>query len=96
LSNEIVMAFLGINIFSYSIVKEYSSGVATWDRFSAPSDDWIGFRVEAAVDCGATREEILETLATAVYMGAGPAATVASRRALWRLGAIRGAQGQRG
>ena len=41
-------------------------------------DDCIGFHVKAAVDRGATREEILETLGIAIYMGAGPAAMYAS------------------
>jgi AhpD family alkylhydroperoxidase len=35
-------------------------------------DDCIGFHVKAAVQQGATRQEILETLAMAIYMGAGP------------------------
>ena len=35
-------------------------------------DDCIAFHVKAAVDRGATREEILETLGMAIYMGAGP------------------------
>ena len=41
-------------------------------------DDCIAFHVKAAVDRGATREEILETLGMAIYMGAGPAAMYAS------------------
>jgi AhpD family alkylhydroperoxidase len=41
-------------------------------------DDCIGFHVKAAVDRGATREEILETLGMAIYMGAGPSAMYAS------------------
>ncbi len=41
-------------------------------------DDCIGFHVKAAVDRGATREEILETLAMTIYMGAGPSAMYAS------------------
>lgn len=41
-------------------------------------DDCIGFHVKAAVDRGATREEILETLGMAIYMGGGPAAMYAS------------------
>lgn len=45
---------------------------------AARCDDCIGFRVKAAVDRGATREEILETPGMAVYMGAGPAAMYAS------------------
>ena len=41
-------------------------------------DDCIGFHVKAAVDRGATREEVLETLGMAIYMGAGPWAMYAS------------------
>jgi len=41
-------------------------------------DDCIAFHVKAAVDRGATREEVLETLGMAVYMGAGPSAMYAS------------------
>jgi AhpD family alkylhydroperoxidase len=45
---------------------------------AARCDDCIGFHVNAAVDRGATREEILETSGMAIYMGAGPAAMYAS------------------
>jgi len=41
-------------------------------------DDCVAFHVKAAVDHGATREEVLETLGMAVYMGAGPSAMYAS------------------
>ena len=41
-------------------------------------DDCIAFHVKAAVDQGATREEITETLGMAIYMGAGPSAMYAS------------------
>ena len=41
-------------------------------------DDCIAFHVKAAVESGATREEILETLGMAIYMGAGPSAMYAS------------------
>jgi len=41
-------------------------------------DDCIAFHVKAAVDHGATREEILETLGMTIYMGAGPSAMYAS------------------
>lgn len=44
-------------------------------------DDCIGFHVKAALDQGATREEIMETLGMAVYMGAGPAVMYASHAA---------------
>ena len=41
-------------------------------------DDCIAFHVKAAVERGATREEVLETLGMAIYMGAGPSAMYAS------------------
>jgi len=41
-------------------------------------DDCIAFHVKAAIDRGATREEVLETLGMSVYMGAGPSAMYAS------------------
>jgi AhpD family alkylhydroperoxidase len=34
-------------------------------------DDCIGFHVKGAMDQGASREEIFETLGTAIYLGAG-------------------------
>ena len=41
-------------------------------------DDCIAFHVKAALERGASREEVLETLGMAIYMGAGPAAMYAS------------------
>ncbi|MFO1122897.1 MAG: carboxymuconolactone decarboxylase family protein [Hyphomicrobiales bacterium] len=41
-------------------------------------DDCIGFHAKAAVDQGATRAEVMETLAMAIYMGAGPAVMYAA------------------
>lgn len=41
-------------------------------------DDCIGFHVKAALRQGATREEVMETLGMAIYMGAGPAVMYAS------------------
>ena len=41
-------------------------------------DDCIAFHVKAAVDHGATEAEIQETLAMAIYMGAGPSVMYAS------------------
>lgn len=35
-------------------------------------DGCIGFHAKAAIRAGANREEILETLSMAIYMGAGP------------------------
>jgi AhpD family alkylhydroperoxidase len=41
-------------------------------------DDCIAFHLKAAVERGAAREEVLETLGLAIYMGAGPAVMHAS------------------
>ncbi len=41
-------------------------------------DDCIAFHAKAAVQHGASREEILETLGMAIYLGAGPSAMYAS------------------
>jgi AhpD family alkylhydroperoxidase len=41
-------------------------------------DDCIAFHAKAAVDQGASREEVLETLGMAIYMGAGPSVMYAS------------------
>lgn len=41
-------------------------------------DDCIAFHVKGALQHGATREEIMETLAMSIYMGAGPSVMYAS------------------
>ena len=41
-------------------------------------DDCVAFHSKAAVEQGATRDEVLETLGIAIYMGAGPSAMYAS------------------
>jgi len=41
-------------------------------------DDCIAFHVKAAIDQGASRDELLETLGIAIYMGAGPTVMYAS------------------
>ncbi len=41
-------------------------------------DDCVAFHTKAAVEQGASRQEVLETLGMAIYMGAGPSAMYAS------------------
>lgn len=41
-------------------------------------DDCIGFHVKAALDQGASREEVTEALGMAIYMGAGPSVMYAT------------------
>ncbi|MCB1418559.1 MAG: carboxymuconolactone decarboxylase family protein [Notoacmeibacter sp.] len=46
--------------------------IATGIGIAARCDGCIAYHVKAAIKHGATREEILETIAVAVYMGGGP------------------------
>ncbi len=41
-------------------------------------DDCIAFHVKAAMEQGATRQEVIDTLGMAIYMGAGPSVMYAS------------------
>jgi AhpD family alkylhydroperoxidase len=41
-------------------------------------DDCIGFHTKAALEKGATREEVMETLGMSIYMGAGPSVMYAA------------------
>ena len=41
-------------------------------------DDCIGFHTKSALEQGASRDEVLETLGTAIYLGAGPAVMYAA------------------
>jgi len=41
-------------------------------------DDCVAFHAKAAVEQGASRDEVLETLGMAIYMGAGPSVMYAS------------------
>lgn len=42
-------------------------------------DACVGFHAEAAVKQGATRDEIMETMGLAIYMGAGPSVMYAAQ-----------------
>lgn len=52
--------------------------VAIGIAVSARCDGCIAFHVKAAVKGGASREELLETLGMAVYMGGGPSMVYAA------------------
>ena len=55
-------------------------------------DDCIAFHAQAAVEQGASREEVLEALGMAIYMGAGPSVMYASH-ALGAFAQFKGANG---
>lgn len=52
--------------------KKTKEFIALGIGVAARCDGCIGFHVKALVDLGATRQEISEVMAMAVYMGGGP------------------------
>ena len=52
--------------------------IAVGIAVAARCDDCIAFHVKAALQQGASREEVIETLGIAIYMGAGPSVMYAS------------------
>ena len=52
--------------------------IATAISVAVRCDGCIGFHAKAAIRAGASREEILETLSMAIYMGAGPSVMYAN------------------
>jgi len=53
--------------------------IATAISVAARCDGCVAFHVKAAVKNGATRQEVLETLGMAVYMGGGPSMVYAAQ-----------------
>jgi alkylhydroperoxidase/carboxymuconolactone decarboxylase family protein YurZ len=45
---------------------------------AARCDDCIAFHIKAALERGATKDEVTETLGMAIYMGAGPSVMYAT------------------
>ena len=54
------------------IVDDPPGRVAIGIAVATRCDGCVGFHAKAAIKAGATREEVLETLSMAIYMGAGP------------------------
>ena len=78
---EVMKAFAGLAqaaLAPGALEAKTKELIALGISVAARCDDGIAFQVEAAVRHGATREEVLETLGMAIYMGAGPSAMYAS------------------
>jgi AhpD family alkylhydroperoxidase len=78
---EVMKAFAGIaqaattaKALDAKVKELIALGIAVAVR----CDDCIAFHVKAALDKGASKEEVLETLGMAIYMGAGPSVMYAS------------------
>ena len=78
---EVMKAFSGIAqaaLSSKALDGKTKELIALGISVAVRCDDCIAFHVKAAIDQGATREEISAALGMPIYMGAGPSAMYAS------------------
>lgn len=78
---DVMKAFAGIAqaaTISKALDSKTKELIALGIAVAVRCDDCIAFHVKAAVEQGATREEVGETLGMAIYMGAGPSVMYAS------------------
>jgi AhpD family alkylhydroperoxidase len=78
---EVMKAFAGIAqaaTVSKALDTKTKELIALGIAVATRCDDCIAFHAKAAVEHGATRDEIGETLGMAIYMGAGPSVMYAS------------------
>ena len=78
---EVMKAFAGMGqaaAVTRALDAKTKELVALGIAVAVRCDDCIAFHVKAAVEQGATKEEVLETLGMAIYMGAGPSVMYAS------------------
>jgi AhpD family alkylhydroperoxidase len=78
---EIMRAFSGIAqaaTASKALDAKTKELIAIGIAVAVRCDDCIAFHIKAAIEQGATREEVFEALGMAIYMGAGPSVMYAS------------------
>ena len=78
---DVMKAFAGIAqaaTVSKALDAKTKELIALGVAVAVRCDDCIAFHVKAAVEKGATRDEVSETLGMAIYMGAGPSVMYAS------------------
>jgi len=74
-SPDVIRAWRGMD---GAVMKNASLTVATKEliaigiAIAIRCDGCIAYHVKAAIDAGATREQIIETIGVAIYMGGGP------------------------
>lgn len=71
-------AMAGAAMKDSALSKKTKEFVALGIAISTRCDGCIGFHTKALVDLGATKEEFVEVLSTAVYMGGGPSVMYAA------------------
>ncbi len=80
-SPDVMKAFAGIAqaaLHAKSLDTKTKELIALAIGVATRCDDCIAFHAKAAVDQGASSDEIFETLGMAIYMGAGPAVMYAA------------------
>jgi AhpD family alkylhydroperoxidase len=75
---DVMKAFSATAVAAKALDGKTKELIALAISVAVRCDDCIAFHAKAAVDRGASREEVLETLGMAVYMGAGPSVMYAS------------------
>jgi len=78
---EVMKAFASIaqaSLAPKALDRKTKELIAVGISVAIRCDDCIGFHVKAAIEQGATREEVTEALAMAIYMGAGPSVMYAT------------------
>src|SRR5512134_1793034 len=78
---DVMKAFAGIAkaaTISKALDAKTKELIALGIAVAVRCDDCIAFHAKAAVEHGATRDEVSETLGMAIYMGAGPSVMYAS------------------
>jgi AhpD family alkylhydroperoxidase len=75
---EVMKAFSGLAQAALAPNWKTKELIALGIAVAIRCDDCIGFHVRAALEQGASRDEVMETLGMAVYMGAGPSVMYAS------------------
>src|SRR5438270_13335808 len=78
---EVMKAFAGIAqaaLAPKALDAKTKELIALGIAVAVRCDDCIGFHVKAALEQGASEEEVTEVLAMAIYMGAGPSVMYAS------------------
>lgn len=78
---EVMKAFAGIAqsaLAPGALDRKTKELIAVGISVAARCDDCIGFHVKAALEQGASVEEVTEALAMAIYMGAGPSVMYAT------------------
>lgn len=78
---EVMKAFSGMAqaaVAAKALDSKTKELIALGVAVAVRCDDCIGFHAKAAVEHGASEEEVIEVLGMAIYMGAGPSVMYAS------------------